>query len=111
MRRLLVLLAVMLSFIINCQQEPAGPSEQTPPEIKMGGVYRAPLQWGPRTLDPALSTDIYAVTLIQQIFDGLVQFDQSLNIIPAIATSWKVSRDKLTYTFTLRKDARFHNQR
>jgi peptide/nickel transport system substrate-binding protein/oligopeptide transport system substrate-binding protein len=51
------------------------------------------------------------VTLIQQIFDGLVQFDQNLNVVPALATSWTVSRDKLTYTFTLREDARFHNGR
>jgi len=51
------------------------------------------------------------VTLIQQIFDGLVQFDQNLNVVPALATSWTVSRDKLTYTFTLREGARFHNGR
>jgi len=51
------------------------------------------------------------VTLIQQIFDGLVQFDHNLNVVPALATSWTVSRDKLTYTFTLREDARFHNGR
>lgn len=111
MRRLLVSLIVILTFVISCQQEPSGPSEEAQPEIKTGGVYRAPLPWSPRTLDPAFSTDIYAVTLIQQIFDGLVQFDQNLNIIPALATSWTVSRDKLTYTFTLREDARFHNGR
>ena len=111
MRRLLLLFAILLSTILSCQQEPSGPSEQAKPEIKTGGVYRVPLPWSPANLDPPFTTDIYSVTLIQQIFDGLVQFDQSLNIAPNLATSWTVSGDQLTYTFTLRKDARFHNGR
>jgi len=77
----------------------------------LGGTYRRPLEFMPKTLDPALSTDIYAVTVIQQLFDGLVQFDKDLNIIPAIAESWKNSHDGLTYTFYLRKGVRFHNRR
>jgi len=76
-----------------------------------GGVYRRPLQFVPKTLDPALSIDTHAVTVIQQIFDGLVQFDKNLNIIPAIARSWKISSDSLTYTFYLREGVRFHNGR
>ena len=111
MKRLLVPLALALSLIIGCQQEPAEKPKQVTPEPRRGGIYRAALPWSPRTLDPAYSTDIYSITLIQQIFDGLVQFDQNLNVVPALATSWTVSRDKLTYTFTLRGGARFHNGR
>jgi len=65
----------------------------------------------PRTLDPALAVDIYSATIIQQLFDGLVQFDQNLNVIPAIARSWKISPDGLTYTFYLREGVKFHNER
>ena len=65
----------------------------------------------PEDLDPAFSTDIYSVTLIQQLFDGLVQFDSNLNVVPALATNWVVSSDGLVYTFTLRQDVRFHNGR
>jgi len=83
-------------------------SEENP---VIGGTYRRPLEFMPKTLDPALSTDIYAVTIIQQLFDGLVQFDNNLNIIPAIAKSWKISHDGLTYTFYLREGVRFHNGR
>jgi ABC-type transport system substrate-binding protein len=111
MKRLPAWFAIVLCFAISCQQEPAGPPEQVQPEVKIGGVYRVPLPWSPRNLDPPFTTDIYSVTLIQQIFDGLVQFDQSLNIAPNLAISWTVSRDQLIYTFTLRKDARFHNGR
>jgi peptide/nickel transport system substrate-binding protein/oligopeptide transport system substrate-binding protein len=111
MRRLLLLIAVLLTILIGCQQEPTGPADKVQPEVRTGGAYRAALPWSPRTLDPAFSTDIYSVTLIQQIFDGLVQFDQNLNVVPALATSWKVSSDGLVYTFNLRSNASFHNGR
>ncbi len=77
----------------------------------IGGIYRRPLEFNPKTLDPALSTDIYSVTIIQQIYDGLVQFDKNLNVIPAIAKSWKISPNGLTYTFYLREGVKFHNGR
>jgi len=111
MKRLLVPLALALSLIIGCQQEPTGEHKKVKPEPRNGGVYHAALPWSPRTLDPAYSTDIYSITLIEQIFDGLVQFDRELNVVPALATSWKVSPDGLVYTFNLRSDARFHNGR
>ncbi len=76
-----------------------------------GGIYRRPLEFNPKTLDPALASDIYSVTVIQQIFDGLVQFDKNLNVVPAIAKSWKISADGLTYTFYLREGVKFHNGR
>jgi peptide/nickel transport system substrate-binding protein/oligopeptide transport system substrate-binding protein len=76
-----------------------------------GGTYRRPLEFNPKTLDPALSIDIHAVTVIQQIFDGLVQFDKDLNVLPAIAKSWKISPDGLTYTFYLQEGVKFHNGR
>jgi peptide/nickel transport system substrate-binding protein/oligopeptide transport system substrate-binding protein len=83
--------------------------ETEPPAI--GGTYRRPLEFSPKTLDPALSIDIHAVTVLQQIFDGLVQFDKDLNTIPAIAKSWNISPDGLTYTFHLREGVKFHNGR
>lgn len=76
-----------------------------------GGIYRRSVEFIPGKLDPAFSTDIYGVMIIQQIFDGLVQFDKNLNIIPAIAKSWKISPDGLTYTFYLREGVKFHNRR
>ena len=74
-----------------------------------GGIYRRPLEFMPGTFDPALARDIYSITIIQQLFDGLIQFDQNLNVIPAIAKSWKISPDGLTYTFYLREGVKFHN--
>ncbi len=39
---------------------------------------------------------------------GLVQLDDSLNIIPEIAKSWNISADGKNYTFKLREDVYFH---
>jgi len=76
-----------------------------------GGDYRVPLASEPISLDPAFITDIYSVNVAMNLFDGLVEFDKDLNVVPAIAKVWKISRDHLTYTFFLRRGVMFHNGR
>src|SRR5262245_47733927 len=49
-----------------------------------GGVYRRPLGNDPSTLDPAAIRDTYSLAVVQQLFDGLVGFDQTLSITPAL---------------------------
>ena len=44
-------------------------------------AYRRPLGHDPETLDPARISDVYSRSVAQQIFDGLVQFDQTLTIV------------------------------
>lgn len=72
-------------------------------------VYRRPLGADPETLDPARIRDIYSRSVAQQIFDGLVQFDQTLAVMPALAQFWTSSRDGLNWTFHLRKGVKFHH--
>ena len=88
---------------------PTRPPEANPPQT--GGTYRRALLQDPATLDPATLSDIYGRTIAQQIYDGLVQFDEALAIRPAIASSWKSSRDGLVWTFHLRRGVKFHNGR
>lgn len=76
----------------------------------VGGIYRAPLRSNPATLDPAYVQDIYGIALVHQIFDGLVRFDPYLSVLPALAETWQVKEDGKVYRFTLRENARFHNQ-
>ena len=74
-------------------------------------VYRRPLANDPATLDPARIHDIYSFSVAQQIFDGLVEFDHTLTILPALAQYWKASRDGLVWTFMLKKGLKFHHGR
>jgi peptide/nickel transport system substrate-binding protein len=64
----------------------------------------------PATLDPASAVEGATPLIARQVFDGLVAFrDGSTDVEPALATRWAVSRDGLTWTFTLRESVRFHD--
>ncbi len=65
----------------------------------------------PTTLDPALITDVQGGGIAAKIFNGLVRFDENLEIVPDIAQSWRISADHLSYTFRLRNGVRFSNGR
>ncbi len=41
------------------------------------------------------------------MYDGLVNIDPDFNVVPWLARSWSVSKDGLTYTFHLRRDAKW----
>jgi ABC-type transport system substrate-binding protein len=103
------LLACVLGLSLSPGVLQTGAQERQP--VVDGGVYRRPLGHDPATLDPARLRDIYSLAVGQQLFDGLVQFDQTLSITPALAQFWIASRDGLTWTFTLRKGVKFHHGR
>jgi len=63
----------------------------------------------PHTLDPAISGDATSHEYIMQIYSGLVRLDDELQPVADIAEEWKVSNDGKTYTFTLRRDVKFHD--
>ena len=63
--------------------------------------------YDPRSLDPALSTDVPTGRAVAYIFDGLTRFTPDAKVEPALATSWEVSPDGATYTFHLRRGVHF----
>jgi len=60
------------------------------------------------SLDPAFAKIRPSIWVCNQLYNGLVQLDDSLNIKPDIAKSWTISPNGKTYTFILRNDVRFH---
>ncbi|MCX5736761.1 MAG: ABC transporter substrate-binding protein [candidate division NC10 bacterium] len=109
MIRFILPLIIVAQALLSSTAWAQGEGQAPPP--KQGGAYRRPLANNPSNLDPAHISDTYGFTVAQQIFDGLVQYDGSLTITPAIAQSWKASRDGLSWTFFLRKGVKFHNGR
>jgi peptide/nickel transport system substrate-binding protein len=77
--------------------------------IKGKHIFRYNESSGIVTLDPAFARDQAHLWVCNQLYNGLVQLDDSLNIKPAIAHSWKISKDGKTYTFYLRNDVFFHD--
>src|SRR6185503_17128387 len=77
-----------------------------------GGTDRRTLvdsrdNYDPRSLDPALSTDVPTGRAVGYLFDGLTRFTPDARVIPALATSWETSPDGLTWTFHLRRGVTF----
>ncbi len=98
-------------FLPGCtnQEESLGPDDSNPAVTPVhGGTYRAPLRSNPPTLDPAYVQDKYGVTVVKQIFKGIVQFDAYLTILPALAETWQIREEGKVYQFTIREDAKFH---
>ncbi|MBI4590421.1 MAG: ABC transporter substrate-binding protein [Candidatus Rokubacteria bacterium] len=78
---------------------------------KKGGVLRGAFNSDPPTLDPAQATDTTSSAVIRQIFDTLVELDETLKPAPALAERWTVSKDQKVYTFVLRGGVRFQHGR
>jgi peptide/nickel transport system substrate-binding protein len=63
---------------------------------------------GITTLDPAFSRDIEVMWATNQLFDGLVELDSQMKVIPCIAERWEISDDGKDYFFYLRDNVHFH---
>ena len=64
----------------------------------------------PQAIDPHLFTGIPDRNIALALFEGLVTLDsKTLKPLPAASESWTISDDLTTYTFQLRKNARWSN--
>jgi len=72
-------------------------------------VFRYNEAAGITSLDPAFARDQANIWAVNQLYNGLVQMDDNLQIQPCIAKSWAISEDGLTYNFILRNDVYFHD--
>ena len=83
----------------------AGETEEPPLEALIVG-HRSE----PTTLDPHARPAADDLHVLNHLYEGLVRFqDDSLSVEPALARSWEVSADGLTYTFYLRTGVTFHD--
>ncbi|PKM50774.1 MAG: peptide ABC transporter substrate-binding protein [Firmicutes bacterium HGW-Firmicutes-7] len=61
------------------------------------------------SMDQHVATDGLSFEVIAATIEGLYSVDKDGTFIPAIAKSYEVSEDQLTYTFTLRDDVKWSN--
>jgi peptide/nickel transport system substrate-binding protein len=94
-----VLVVVMLTGLLaGCKQQAKQPVTLV---FAKGDAVR---------LDPADVTDGESVTVMNNIFDGLVRYKAgSTEVEPDLATSWDTSTDGLVWTFHLRQGVKFHD--
>ncbi len=62
----------------------------------------------PETLDYVTSGKATTSDLVTNGVDGLLENDKYGNLVPSMAKSWTVSKDGLTYTYKLRKGAKWY---
>ena len=64
------------------------------------------------TLDPAIGYDWQNWSIIKSLFDGLMDYKPgTTELMPDLAENYEISNDGKTFTFKLRKGAKFHNGR
>lgn len=101
-----VLLSVALSATMFAGCGKTETSKQ-PASRSADQVVRYNLNAEPKTLDPALNDAVDGATVIQNTFEGLLRLDDNDNPVAGVAEKWEESKDGLTYTFHLRKDAKW----
>jgi len=89
-----------LGLLISCSSE----------AIKKRGsqVFRYNEHANITTLDPAFAKDLRTIWVTNQLFNGLVQLNDELEVRPDIAHSWTISDEGKKYVFHLRKGIQFH---
>lgn len=76
---------------------------------KPGGILKVGLQADPTALDPHKQSLTAIWHVIEHIYNGLTRVKPDLSIEGALAESWEISEDGLTYTFHLRPGVLFQD--
>ncbi|WP_369791965.1 ABC transporter substrate-binding protein [Tenacibaculum sp. 47A_GOM-205m] len=95
---LLVLIALLV--ITSCKKEKSNFTDKQ--------VFRYNEHSNITSLDPAFAKDQRNIWAVNQLYNGLVELDDSLQVQPSIAKNWTISEDGKTYQFHLRNDVLFH---
>ena len=96
----IVLYLGLLCFTLSCNTKY--------PPLEGLQVFRYNEHSNISSLDPAFAKTLANTWVVNQLFNSLVQLDDSLKVKPDIAKKWEISNKGKTYTFTLRDDVYFH---
>ncbi|MFD3515312.1 ABC transporter substrate-binding protein [Streptomyces sp. NPDC058657] len=103
----LALLAGPTLLLTACNSDATGGGK--PGRPVSGGTLTYAVNSEPVNLDPHASSQDVTALFARPVLDSLVSMDESGRIRPWLATSWDISADEKTYTFTLREGVRFHD--
>ncbi len=62
-------------------------------------------------LDPAVVQDGDSIDVLQQIYEGLTQWDEESRVVPCLAEKWEIQDGGTTYVFSIKKGVKFSNGR
>lgn len=111
--RFALLVLLTMGLVAGALASACGPGTRAPsPTPGMAEVQelRVNLAGEPATIDPNKASWIPERTVIMQVFEGLLGFNQDLELVPVVAkqipsvSNGGISQDSLTYIFHLRND-------
>lgn len=105
-RRLLGMIlssTIFITITASCSNK----EETTISKVKARDTIRIDVGTEAPSLDPNKAEDVTSIRILQDLFEGLVDFDQSNKILPGMAYKWDISADGKTYTFHLRDGLKF----
>jgi len=86
-----------------------GSSGSGDPTAAGGATLNVAIGGEPDQLDPNKTSAYFSFQVLENVFDTLVAPDENLEMQPALAESWAVSDDQLTYTFAIRQGVLWHD--
>ncbi len=90
---------VAVCFLFSCYNK----------KSSKAGIFHYNEVSGISSLDPAFAKSQAVMWPVHQLFNTLVEVDDSLRIVPSLARSWDISEDRRTFIFHLRTDVTFHD--
>ena len=113
MRRAAPLTAALAGFALlaACSTgDPVDIGDGTDTGADAGGqTLNAAIGGEPDQLDPNKTSSYFSFQVLENVYDTLVETDANLEMQPALAESWDISDDQLTWTFHLREGVTFHD--
>lgn len=98
------ILAIATVLFLGCAQKNSPEKGKKDQVLNVGNLTE------PADLDPHITTGIPEFNIYQAIFEGLVLLNpKNLEPTPGVAEKWDISNNGQTYTFHLRKNARWSN--
>jgi peptide/nickel transport system substrate-binding protein len=107
MRRPAVLVAAGLVIAITLTA--CSPGERVDLGDESSQNLIAAIAGEPDQLDPHKTNAYFSFEVLENVYDTLVEPDENLEMRSALAESWEVSDDQLTWTFHLRQGVAFHD--
>ena len=92
-RYMLLITSLILMLLLACS---------APQKNQNKTVFKYNEAAGITSLDPAFSNRTENIWAVNQIFNGLVQLNDTLAVMPSIAKFWEIGKDGLEYNFHLR---------
>lgn len=103
-------LAALLEACGSGATSGGGTTALAPPPTRPTGTLRAAIIGDPQSLDPALTGQGQDLAILNQIYEGLLVFDDRFEkLSAALATGYEQSDDGLEWTFHLRDNVVFHD--